>query len=101
MENRQAAVIASLITAILCGCPGLIGICFGSMTVFAGMIPSPETDFGGQSDTQVVLITGIAMLCLGLLFVAIPALVGYFTLRRKPLPSAEVIDVDESIPPPL
>jgi hypothetical protein len=59
----------------------------------------PDADI---DDPQIALIGGVLMLCVGLLMVVVPFVVGYFTLRRRGVAaSSEVIDIDEPLPPAI
>lgn len=83
MEKRTTGVIATVVTAVFCGLPGLCSLCWGAIAVVAGLVPGSEIDIMGRGDPQTAITTGIAGLCLGLFFVAIPVVVGIFTLRNK------------------
>ncbi len=83
MEKRTVGIIATVATVLLCGCPGLFGLCFGAISALAGFTPGSEIDLFGSSDPQSAIYTGIALLCVGLIGIVIPILVAYFTLIRK------------------
>lgn len=97
MDKRTTGIVATLATALVCGCPGLFSLCFGAITAFASLVPGADIDIQGSSDQTVALFTGFGALLLGLIFVAIPVVVGYLTLRRKPAPAHS----DEPIPPAI
>ncbi len=97
MEKRQVGLIATIVTALCCGCPGLFSICWGGIAAFASFVPGTDIDIGGNSDPQTALFTGIASLCGGIIFLAIPIAVGVFTLRKKPEEAAVVSS--EPVPP--
>jgi hypothetical protein len=61
-------------------------------------VPGAEIDVFGNQDPRSALLAGLGSLCLGVLFVAIPVVVGFLTLRnrRPPLPA-----VDEPLPPAI
>lgn len=80
--NRQTAIIATVAAAILCGCPGLLAAFMGVLFSAISFIPGAQIDVGGSSDPAAALRFGLASLCLGVVLVAIPAAVGYFSLRR-------------------
>lgn len=101
MENRTAGIIATIATALFCGCSGLICVFAGAITAFASQVPGAEIDIFGRNDPQTALNAGIAMLCLGVVFAIIPILVGVFTLRKKPQPPAPSISPEEPIPPAI
>ena len=100
MDKKTTGLIATIATAVLCGCPGLIGLCMGVMFATVGTIPGSNIDIGGSSDPAAAIGTGIAMLCVGLIFVAIPIVVGFVTLRKKPAEAEVPAPVNnEPLPP--
>lgn len=101
MDQRTTGIIATVVTALLCGCSGLVCIFAGGITSLASFFPDAEIDIFGRTDPQTAFGTGIGMLCLGIVFVFIPILVGILTLRKKPQPVASVVPPDEPIPPAL
>jgi len=96
MDKRQTGIIATVVTALLCGCPGLFAFCWGSMAVVISFMPGAEIDVLGSSDPASATTMGIVFLCLSIIFIAIPIAVGFFMLRRKPeaMPAS-----DEPLPP--
>ena len=97
MDKKQTGLIATIATAVLCGCPGLFSLCFGAMFALVGGIPGADIDMFGSSDPAAAIGTGIGMLCGGIIFIAIPIVVGVLTLRKPKV--AEVVNVDEPLPP--
>ncbi len=81
--NRTPAIIATVATGLLCGCPGLFACLFGAISAVVSFIPGADIDIGGSSDPTTALFTGLGTLCVGIILVAIPVAVGFFTLRRK------------------
>jgi hypothetical protein len=98
MEKRQVGLIATIVTALCCGCPGLFSICWGGLAAIVSFVPGADIDIGGSSDPQTALITGILSLCGGIIFLAIPIVVGVLTLRKKP-EEAAVVSSSEPFPP--
>ena len=93
MDKRTTGLIATIATALLCGCPGIFICLFGALTA-AG-----QGTFNDQSLSPSV---GFVLLCLSLIFIAIPIVVGFVTLRKKPqVPAPGVVEpVDnEPLPP--
>jgi len=84
MEKRQVGLIATIATALCCGLPGCFSLCMGAMFALVGGIPGADIDMFGSSDPATAIGTGIAMLCGGIIFIAIPIVVGVVTLRKKP-----------------
>jgi hypothetical protein len=83
MDKRTTSIIATVVAALFCGCPGLFSVCWGAMFAVISQIPGAEIDVMGSSDPSQALFTGIGALCGGLLLVLIPIAVGFFTLRKK------------------
>jgi hypothetical protein len=45
--------------------------------------PGAEIDMGGSSDPMAALAVGLGAMCIGLILLAIPAAVWFFTMRGK------------------
>jgi len=90
--KESTRIIALVATSLLCGLPGLAGLCLGPLTVMGSLLPDNNID---PADTALVIGMGISLTCLSIGFVAIPVLVGYLTRKgKKPKP----IDSNEPIP---
>jgi hypothetical protein len=104
-DKRTVGLVATAITALLCGCPGLISLCFGAMFALTGSIPGADIDIGGSSDPAAAIWLGLGGICVGLLLVAIPAAVAFFMLRNRaasPSPPVSRPPVsDEPLPPAI
>ena len=81
--NRNTAIIITVVSLILCGCPGLFACLWGTIAATVSFIPGAQIDIGGSSDPATALATGAGSICLGLIFIAIPVLLWFFTLRRR------------------
>jgi len=104
MDKKTTGLVATIATAVLCGCPGLIVLCMGAMFAVVGGIPGSDIDIGGSSDPAAAIGTGIAMLCVGVIFIAIPIVVGVVTLRKKPedsLVPAPIVEAPVPAPKPV
>ncbi|MFH2103804.1 MAG: hypothetical protein ABIJ39_10670 [Chloroflexota bacterium] len=107
MENKEkkktGAIIGTVVAALLCGCPGLAGICLGGLSAIGSFIPGAEINIFGSSDPNIALLWGIGVLCGGLIFIVIPIVVGILTLRKKrpaePKPEGEPPVSNEPLPP--
>ena len=77
-------MIATIAAALLCGCPGLVAFCWGSLAAVISFVPGADINIGGSSDPRSAMLSGLGSLCLGLLFIAVPVAVGFFMLRKKP-----------------
>ena len=87
MNNKNTGSIATVATALLCGCPGLFACLFGAITA---------TGNGTFNDGYLDPTVGYVMVCMSLIFIAIPIVVGVVTLRKKP---AAPPSSNEPIPP--
>jgi hypothetical protein len=92
--NRTTAIILTIASVVLCGCPGLFACVFGGL-VAAGAPVTTELN-GVSNQTTLPVSYGIALLCLAVIFILIPVLVGFFTLRKKP---EQPVVVSTPIPP--
>ncbi|MBN1535644.1 MAG: hypothetical protein JW908_02845 [Anaerolineales bacterium] len=99
MDKKNTGIIATVATALLCGCPGLFGLCFGLMFAVISQIPGADIDVLGSSDPQTALTTGLGTLCVGIIFIAIPIVVGILTLRKKNNGAAPVTTVEGTATP--
>ena len=97
MDKKTAGIIGLVAAIFFCGLPGLCGLCMGPLSIIGGLIPGSDIDIFGSNDPGAAIGFGIATLCVGVLFVAVPFLVWYFTLRNKPA-SEKVIDHDVPMP---
>ena len=103
MDKRQTGIIATVATALLCGCPGLLAFCWGSLSAVVSFVPNADINIGGSSDPRSALFAGLGSLCVGILFIAIPVAVGFFTLRQKPVVDAlnTAPTVTDDLPPSI
>ncbi|MBT3392240.1 MAG: hypothetical protein HN413_17720 [Chloroflexi bacterium] len=93
MDKKTTGMIATVAAVFLCGCPGLFLCIFGAVSA-AGVMPYTSELNGVTNAGTVPTGVGIAMLCGGLIFVAIPIAVGFFTLRKKDeTPEVAPIDI--------
>ncbi len=83
MEDTQKrnGIIATVATTLVCGCPGLLSACFGLTSAAVSFVPGAEIDVFGSHDPSAALGMGLGALCLGVIFIAIPVVVGVKTLR--------------------
>lgn len=95
MDRRTTGIIATIATALLCGCPGLL-ICLSGFLVAIGA-PIP-TALNQTTNTQSYPSTvGFVLLCLSVILIAIPIVVGFVMLRNKP--SVQPPANNEPLPP--
>jgi hypothetical protein len=84
MSNRTTGIITTSVAAVLCGCPGLLMLCFGAVTSLASFMPGAEFDLPTDNNPRPAFAFGLGTLCLGLIMIAIPILVGAISLRNRP-----------------
>ena len=97
--KRNTAVILTVVAAVLCGCPGLAGMCWGGLSAIISFIPGADINIGGSSDPNTAFMTGLGSLCGGIILIAIPIVIGIVTLRKKKEPAEAEIVSDEPLPP--
>ena len=96
MNSRNTTLIATIVAVVLCGCPGLFGLCFGLTSVFASFVPNAQIDVFGSSDPQSATTMGLVALCLSVISLAVPVAV-WFVMRRRE--NTAVISDNEPLPP--
>ena len=96
MDKKTTGIIATVVTGLLCGCPGLVSLCFGAMYALVSQVPGAQIDMFGSSDPADALTFGIIAVLIGLVMVVIPIVVGVIMLRRKGEPVS-----NEPIPPAI
>ncbi len=96
MQNRTIGIVATVITALACGCASLFSCIFGGMIAAGQPI---TTTVNGQTTQQVYPATiGYVLLCLTLLMILVPVAVGFYTLRKKP-GATSAPNISSPIPP--
>ena len=86
-DKKRIGLIVTLVTTLLCACPGLIAILVG-----AGV------SLSGGSESNVGLTVAIAAICVGVILVLIPVAAGIYTWMQSRR-SVELEDIE--VPPPL
>lgn len=82
MNNRTVGIIVTVITALVCLCAAIFACVWG--IIIATNTPINLTSGGQQSTETLPAPVGYVLLCLSVLFVAVPIAVGFFMLRKKP-----------------
>ena len=93
MDKRTGGIIATVVTALICGCASLLSCIWGIM--IASNTPFNVTLDGEQSVQTFSPTIGYVLLCLSGLMILIPVIVGFATLRKKPA----ALSTDEPLPP--
>lgn len=96
MDKKNTGLIATIAAVVLCGCPGIFMCFMGAMYAFVGSVPGANIDINGSSDPASAIQLGITLLCVSIIFIAIPVAVGFFTMRKKPEAAASS---DQPTPP--
>jgi hypothetical protein len=97
-KSKTGAIVGTIVAVVLCGCPGLVAACWGLASAIISFVPNANIDIGGSSNPNTALFVGIGSLCGGIIFIAIPVVVGLVTLRNKK-PAAVPTTSDEPLPP--
>ncbi len=97
MQNRTLATIITVVVALICLCAAIFACVWGVMGISGTPISYSGT---GITSGSAPMPTGLAvgLLCLSVIFIAVPVVVGFLTLRRKPAAAAPA-EPQEPIPP--
>ena len=98
MDKRTTSIIATVATALICGCCALFACIMGIGTITG----NGTMELGGSSQPMPSSF-GYVFLCLSVIFIIVPIVVGVVTLRKKPeeavaVPADAPVD-DEPLPP--
>ncbi len=100
MDKKTGGIIATTVALLLCGCPGLCLCLFGAITATGRMPLTSDfpytSDFGNPYSEMAPSSFRFVLLCLALIFIAIPIVVGVLTLRNKP---GKPASLNEPFPP--
>ena len=86
MQNRTLAIVITVVTALLCGCASIFSCVWGFL--IASGTPIDVTNNGVTTPQTLPAAIGYGLLCLTILLILVPAAVGFFTLRQKPVVDA-------------
>jgi hypothetical protein len=97
--KKTGAIIATVLTSLICGCVALFACGFGVAGV-AG-VPITTTVNGYSTQQPMAIWLGVLLLCLSVIFIAVPVVVGVLTLRNKKPKGTpgEVLPPSEPLPP--
>jgi hypothetical protein len=100
MDKKTVGIIATVLTALICGCTSIFTCVWG--VILAAEVPF-DTEFNGVESVQTFPPTiGYVLLCLTVILLLVPVAVGFFTLRVKPEGNAPPAVVDaETSPEPV
>jgi hypothetical protein len=91
MDKKTTGIIATVATALICGCCGLFACIMGF-----GTVTGNGTFTLGNTVQPMPPAYGYVFLCLSILFIIVPIVVGFVTLRKKP---EESVEPGQPIPP--
>ena len=97
-SSKTGAIIGTIASVLLCGCPGIIACIFGILIAVG--VPFDTTVNGYTSQQTFPIGYGIGLLCASVIFIAIPIIVGVLTLRKKKVTTkADILPPSEPLPP--
>lgn len=97
-KSKTGAIIGTLAAVLLCGCPGLFLCLFGALTALG--LGTGNLDLGGYSSSGALPgWVGFVLICVSLILILIPVVVGITTLREKK-PKTPPVDTNDPVPPP-
>ena len=82
MQNRTIGIIATVVTALACGCASLFSCIWGFL--IARGTPIDVTSNGTTTPQTFPPVIGFTLLCVSVILILIPVAVGFFTLRKRP-----------------
>jgi hypothetical protein len=80
MDKKTAGIIGVVAATIICGIPGLEGLCLGALLIIGNNLPDTSVN---PADANLVSGLAIFILCLSLVFIAIPIIVVVFIRKRN------------------
>ncbi len=97
--SKTTAIVITVATALLCGCPGLFLAVMGIMAAFGSQVP--EVMAQNPNSPQEVLLGSGMFLCFGAILILIPIVAGILSFRAaKPNePSSNFPSSNEPMPP--
>jgi hypothetical protein len=95
VNKKNTSLIATLVAIVLCGLPGLFGLCFGSTTLLAGFMPGADINVFGRTDQASAATMGLLVLCLSLVLIAMPGVIWLVTRRKQNILPSD----NEPLPP--
>lgn len=93
-DKKKLGLIITIVTVLLCGCPGLCTMAFGAMMAMGNNLENYGWEVTGNPTP-----VGIAFLCVSVIMIAIPVAAGIYTFTQSRKLEA-VQEIDE-IPPAL
>jgi hypothetical protein len=98
MNNRTIGTILTVLAVLIFGCPGFIFLCSGLVSALVGLSGDPEYYLGIDTEPRISLVVGLSMICLSVILIGIPIILGLFTIRGKSQPDEdEVTTIDSQV----
>lgn len=95
VNNRNIGIVVTVIAVLLFGCPGLVCLCSGAIAALVSLSGAPNSYFGVGSQPTIPLIGGLLFICLSVVLISIPFIVGFILIQRIPQPGDdEVVLID-------
>jgi hypothetical protein len=93
VDKRTLGIILTIVAVVFCGCPGMLVCLAGGLTAAGlGRYNVSLEDLTGLGQGSIPNEYGYGLLCLGIVFVAIPIVIGVVMLRKpKAVPPADVV----------
>jgi len=93
-DKKRLGLIITIVTVLLCGCPGLCMMAFGALLAMGKTLEG----YGLGETTGDPTTVGIVFLCLSVIMVAIPIVAGIYTLMQS-RKEKDLVDIE--VPPAL
>jgi hypothetical protein len=90
MDKNTARILGIVASTLLCGVPGVAGLCIGTLAIIGANLP--DSGFTSE-EVSLAAGSGFFMLCLWVVFVAIPIVTAILTREKKGTAAEEIIDV--------
>jgi len=81
MDKKTVGIIATVATTFICGCVSIFS-CVWGLIIVSGQ-PIDVTSNGVTTPQTLSPTIGYVLLCLTVLMIAVPVVVGFFTFRKK------------------
>ena len=76
MHKKNIRIISVIATTLLCGLPGLAGLCLGAIALLGGFLPDSDVP---AEDIPLLIGSSIMILGLSLVFIVIPIGIGLWS----------------------
>ena len=87
MDKKTIGILTIIASTILCGLPGVAGLCFGSLAIAGIFLPVEAV---AAEDRLQVASFAVMILGLSLVFVAIPLGAGIWFWRKQKIEAAQL-----------